>query len=287
MQVLRMRDGELPLDGPRVMGVLNVTPDSFSDGGRFLDPALAVEHGHRLAAEGADVIDVGGQSSRPGAEEVPPEEELRRVLPVIEALAKELAIFLSIDTCRPQVARAALDRGVHMVNDITALADPEMAGLVAERGAGLVLMHMQGTPRTMQLSPCYEDVVTDVRSFLEERVGRALEAGVPAEAIVIDPGIGFGKTVEHNLEILRRLGELGKLGYPLLVGTSRKSFIGKLSGAPAEERLAGSLASLVVARLNGAALFRVHDVTETRQALTLTDALTPGRRPRPASSPVG
>ncbi len=274
MPVLRLRDQAIPLDQPRVMGVVNVTPDSFSDGGWFLDPAVAVEHACRLATEGADIIDIGGMSSRPGAEEVTAKEELQRVLPVVEEVAERLEVPVSVDTWRSEVAEAVLARGARMINDITALGDPAMAELVAETGAGLVLMHMQGTPRSMQCDPHYEDVVTDIARFLAERAERARDAGVSAEAICLDPGIGFGKTLEHNLEILRRLGELAELGYPLLIGTSRKSFIGKVLGVPVEERLVGSLASLVVARLAGASLFRVHDVAETRQALALTEAIS-------------
>ncbi len=286
MPVLRLRDQAIPLDQPRVMGVVNVTPDSFSDGGRFLDPAVAVEHACRLATEGADIIDIGGMSSRPGAEEVAAKEELERVLPVLEEVAERLEVPVSVDTCRSEVAEAVLARGARMINDITALGDPAMAELVAETGAGLVLMHMQGTPRSMQCDPHYEDVVTDIGRFLAERAERARDAGVSAEAICLDPGIGFGKTLEHNLEILRRLGELAELGYPLLIGTSRKSFIGKVLGAPVEERLVGSLASLVVARLAGASLFRVHDVAETRQALALTEAISRSCWPVPTGTPT-
>ncbi len=274
MPVLRLRDQAIPLDQPRVMGVVNVTPDSFSDGGWFLDPAVAVEHACRLATEGADIIDIGGMSSRPGAEEVTVKEELQRVLPVVEEVAERLEVPVSVDTCHSEVAEAVLESGARMINDITALGDPAMAELVAETGAGLVLMHMQGNPRSMQCDPHYEDVLTDIGRFLAERAERARDAGVSAEAICLDPGIGFGKTLEHNLEILRRLGELAELGYPLLIGTSRKSFIGKVLGVPVEERLVGSLASLVVARLAGASLFRVHDVAETRQALALTEAIS-------------
>ena len=286
MPVLRLRDKAILLDQPRVMGVVNATPDSFSDRGRFLDRAAAVEQVCRLATEGADIVDIGGMSSRPGAEEVSVKEELRRVLPVVEEVAERLEVPVSVDTYRSEVAEAALERGARMINDITALSDPAMAELVAETGAGLVLMHMQGTPRTMQDAPQYEDVVRDIRGFLSERVERALAAGVSAEAIVVDPGIGFGKTVEHNLEILRRLGELTGLGYPLLIGTSRKSFIGKVLGVPVGERLVGSLASLVVARLAGASLFRVHDVAETRQVLALTEAISRGCWPTPTVTPL-
>lgn len=285
--VLRLRDRSMSLAEPRVMGIVNVTPDSFSDGGRYLEPAAAVEHALRLARQGADIIDIGGMSTRPGAEEVPVAEELRRVLPVVEGVLEQAEVVVSVDTYRSEVAREVLARGVHMINDITALGDPEMAPLVAETGAAVVLMHMQGTPRTMQQSPHYDDVVAEISAFLAERAERARAAGIPAEAVVVDPGIGFGKTVQHNLEILRRLGEFRRLGYPLLVGTSRKSFIGAVLGLPVEERLVGSLASVVVARLAGASLFRVHDVAETRQALALTEAIGRGLDWAPADSPTG
>jgi len=268
------------------MGIINVTPDSFSDGGKFLNPTLAVEQAYRMVAQGADIIDIGGMSSRPGAEEVSIEEELRRVRPVVEGVVEGVSVPVSVDTFRHQVAREVLEQGAHMINDITALSDPAMAPLVSESGAGLVLMHMQGTPGTMQRNPHYEDVVDDITRFLAERVKRARVAGVSHEAIVVDPGIGFGKTVEHNLEILRRLAEFADLGYPLLVGTSRKSFIGKVLRVPVEDRLPGSLASVVLARQAGATLFRVHDVAETRQALELTDAISCGRCSSSTAAPT-
>jgi len=277
----------MDLDEPRVMGIVNVTPDSFYDRGRFHDAGAAAEHARRLAAEGADIIDIGGMSSRPGAAEVSVAEELRRILPVVDAVVGTVTAAVSVDTCRAETARVALEHGVHLVNDITALADPLMARLVAEAGAGLALMHMQGTPATMQLAPQYADVVAEVGGYLVERAGRARAQGVPAEAIAIDPGIGFGKTVEHNLEVLRRLPELAALGYPVLVGTSRKSFIGKVLGVEAEDRLLGSLASVVVARLGGASLFRVHDVAETRQVLAVTEAVRRGRRAESAQVLTG
>lgn len=278
MAVLRLRGRVIDLDEPRVMGIVNVTPDSFYDGGRFHEAGAAVEHARRLAAQGADIIDIGGMSSRPGAAEISVAEELRRVLPVVDAVVETATAAVSVDTCRAETARVALEHGVHMVNDITALADPLLGRLVADAGAGLVLMHMQGTPATMQVAPHYEDVVAEVGRYLIERAGRARAAGVAPEAIVIDPGIGFGKTVAHNLQLLRRLAELAALGYPVLVGTSRKSFIGKVLGVEAEDRLVGSLASVVVARLAGASLFRVHDVAETRQVLAMTEAVRRGGR---------
>ncbi len=253
-----------------IMGILNVTPDSFSDGGRFLSPDAAVERALAMEKEGADIIDVGGESSRPGADPVPVEEELRRVLPVLERLRGKLRIPISIDTTKAEVAEAALRAGASIVNDISALRfDPAMAPLVAEFGAGLVLMHMLGTPKTMQQAPHYEDVVTEVRDFLAERAQYAQSQGIPREAIAVDPGIGFGKTVEHNLELLRRLPELVELGFPVLVGPSRKSFIGAILGLGVEERLEGTLAACAVAVVRGADILRVHDVKEVRRAADL------------------
>jgi dihydropteroate synthase len=258
--------------GARVMGVVNVTPDSFSDGGEFLEASVAIGHGLELLAEGADVLDVGGESTRPGAEAVSSEVELERVLPVIEGLAggeKQV----SIDTSKAAVAAAAIDAGATIVNDVTALGDPEMASLCAEREVALILMHMRGEPRTMQEDPTYGDVVDDVKAFLADRVERAVAAGVEEERIWVDPGIGFGKTVDHNLELLRRLGELRDLGRPILVGTSRKSFLGKLSGAPVDQRLGGTIATCVLAVANGAAAVRVHDVRPVREALAVEAAI--------------
>jgi dihydropteroate synthase len=254
------------------MGVVNVTPDSFSDGGQFLAAEAAIAHGRELAAEGADVLDVGGESTRPGAQAVGAEEEIARVLPVVEALAAD-GLAVSIDTSKAAVAAAAIEAGATTINDVTALGDPEMAALAADRGAELVLMHMQGSPRTMQEDPTYADVVDDVKAFLAERVQQAVAAGVAEERIWVDPGIGFGKTVEHNLELLRRLGELRDLGRPILVGTSRKSFLGKLSGAPVDRRLGGTIATCVLAVANGAAGVRVHDVAPVREALAIEAAI--------------
>jgi dihydropteroate synthase len=257
----------------KLMGVVNVTPDSFSDGGLFLEPEAAIAHGEQLVREGAAILDVGGESTRPGAEEVSAEEELARTQPVVADLAA-LGHEISIDTSKLPVAEAALDAGAAIVNDVTALrGDPEIAGLCADRDAGLVLMHMQGTPRTMQESPAYEDVVDDVKAFLAERMEVAVAAGVGEERIWLDPGIGFGKALEHNLELLRRLGELRELGRPLVVGTSRKSFIGKIDGSEADERLGGTVASCVLAAAEGADVLRVHDVAEVRQAMTVATAV--------------
>jgi dihydropteroate synthase len=258
---------------PRLMGVVNVTPDSFSDGGLYLDPEAAIAHGRELAEAGAEILDVGGESTRPGAEEVGVEEELRRVVPVVEGL-RGLEARISVDTSKASVAAAALDAGAEIVNDVTALrGDPEMAALCAERGAGVVLMHMLGTPRTMQDDPRYDDVVAEVKAFLAGRLEAALAAGIPEEGIWLDPGIGFGKTLAHNAELLRRLGELGELGRPLVVGTSRKSFIGRLDGSPASERLGGTIASSLLAAANGAEVLRVHDVAAVRQALAVAAAI--------------
>jgi dihydropteroate synthase len=257
---------------PKLMGVVNVTPDSFSDGGLFLDAAAAVAHGRELAREGAEILDVGGESTRPGAEEVSEEEELARVVPVVTELAATATV--SIDTSKAAVAEAALDAGAAIVNDVTALRhDPAIAALCAERGAGLVLMHMLGDPRSMQVSPAYDDVVDDVKAFLAERLEAAVAAGVAEEQVWLDPGIGFGKTLDHNLELLRRLGELRGLGRPVVVGASRKSFIGKVDGSGVGDRLGGTIAASVLAAAAGADVLRVHDVAEMSEALTVADAI--------------
>jgi dihydropteroate synthase len=259
--------------GLRLMGVVNVTPDSFSDGGLYLEPEAAIAHGEELVREGADILDVGGESTRPGAAAVAAEEETRRTEPVVSDLAA-LGHTVSIDTSKLAVAEAALAAGATIVNDITALrADPEIAPLCADRGATLVLMHMQGTPRTMQVDPRYDDVVDDVRAFLAERIETALAAGMAEERIWVDPGIGFGKTLEHNLELLRRLGELRRLGRPILVGTSRKSFIAKIDGSEADERAGGTIASSVLALAEGAEVLRVHDVAAVAQATRVATSI--------------
>jgi dihydropteroate synthase len=258
---------------PKLMGVVNVTPDSFSDGGLYLDPEAAIQHGEGHARAGAAILDVGGESTRPGAEEVSLEEELRRVEPVVAGLAGGEAT-ISVDTSKAAVAEAALGAGAEIVNDVTALrGDPEMAGLCADRGATVVLMHMLGSPRTMQENPVYEDVVADVKAFLAERVEAAVAAGIAEERIWLDPGIGFGKTAEHNLELLRRLAELRELGRPLVIGTSRKSFIGRVDGSDAGERLGGTIASSVLAAAEGAEVLRVHDVAEVGQAMAVATAI--------------
>jgi dihydropteroate synthase len=259
---------------PVIMGVVNVTPDSFSDGGLFLDAHAAVEHGRRLTSEGAAILDVGGESTRPGAEPVSEDEELRRVLPVVEQLAADGGARVSIDTTKAGVARAALDAGATIVNDVSAFRfDPGLAALVAESGADCCLMHMLGEPRTMQQDPRYDDVVSDVKAFLEERLAFATNEGVPEERVWLDPGIGFGKTVEHNLELLRRLDEIVAIGRPVVIGTSRKSFLGKLAGGRDEgRRLPGTIATNVVALERGATIFRVHDVAQNADALAVAAA---------------
>jgi dihydropteroate synthase len=261
-----------------VMGVVNVTPDSFSDGGQYLDPAAAIAHGLELEAQGATILDIGGESTRPGALPVSTKEEIARVVPVIEGLRSSKA-QISIDTSKATVAACALDAGATLVNDVTAFrGDPEMASLVAGRGVECCLMHMLGEPRTMQLDPHYDDVVSDVKAFLQERIAFAVTSGVAQERIMIDPGIGFGKTLEHNLELLRRLEEIVALGRPVAIGTSRKSFLGKLTGhTDPGERLAGTIATNVLAYERGARVFRVHDVAPVVDALNVAAATV--RRP--------
>jgi dihydropteroate synthase len=258
---------------PSVMGVVNVTPDSFSDAGVHFRAEDAVSEGRRMLEEGAAIVDIGGESTRPGAEPVPLDEELRRVLPVLEGLA---GLPISIDTAKAEVARRALEAGAELVNDVTALrGDPALAGVVADSNAYLCLMHMQGEPRTMQAAPRYDDVVGEVAAFLEERLSFAVAAGIAAERICLDPGFGFGKTVEHNLELLRRLGVIAALGRPVLVGISRKSTLGRLLGDPEAHigTTAASVSAAVLAYQRGASILRVHDVREHVEALTVAAAL--------------
>jgi dihydropteroate synthase len=277
--VWRCRDRELPLDERTlVMGIVNVTPDSFSDGGMFEDADAAVAHGLRLLEEGADLLDVGGESTRPGSDPVGAEEESRRVLPVLEGLRRGAPeALLSVDTRSAVVAEGALAAGAALVNDISAGADPDMFGVVAASGAGMILMHMRGEPKTMQQDPRYDDVVAEVRGFLAERLEAAVAAGVGRDRLAIDPGIGFGKNLQHNLELLRSIGSFRELGVPVLVGVSRKRFIGELSGAsdPAD-RLEGSVASAVWGATNGVDVVRVHDVAATVRALRVADAIARG-----------
>jgi dihydropteroate synthase len=266
------------MDAPYVlMGIVNVTPDSFSDGGAFQDPIAAVLHARRLISEGARIVDVGGESTRPGADPVDVEEELRRVVGVIEGIAGlGLPVQISIDTMKLAVAEAAVAAGATYVNDVTAFRnDPDLAGLVADRGLDCCLMHMLGEPRTMQAEPRYDDVVSEVKAFLEARMRVAIAAGVPEDRIQLDPGIGFGKTIEHNLELLRRIDEIVALGRPVVIGTSRKSFIGRITGRDVTERVHGTVATCVLALERGARVFRVHDVAAVADALAVTAATFP------------
>jgi dihydropteroate synthase len=262
------------------MGVVNVTPDSFSDGGLYLDRGAAVAHALELAGEGASILDFGGESTRPGADAVSAEVELERVVPVISVVLSSLGegVVLSVDTSKASVASAALSAGARLVNDVTAFrGDDAMAGVVADARVDCCLMHMLGDPRTMQVDPRYEDVVSDVKAFLEERMAFAVSAGVAEERIMLDPGIGFGKTVEHNLALLARLDELVALGRPVVIGTSRKSFLGRLTGREVGDRLAGTIATNVMAYERGATVFRVHDVAAVRDALAVAAATVSAR----------
>lgn len=263
----------LDLDIPVVMGVLNVTPDSFSDGGRFAGLPAALAQAERLAGEGAAIIDVGGASTRPGAAPVEVDEELRRVIPVVERLVERLALPVSVDTSKPEVMRAAIAAGASMINDVTALRVPGALEAVAESDVAICLMHMQGEPRTMQKEPRYTDVLVEVRDFLRGRVARCVAAGISVSRLVIDPGFGFGKTLEHNLELLRRLQELAADGHPVLAGLSRKSMIGTLTGRADGERLGGSLALAILAILSGARIVRAHDVAPTVDAIRIVAAM--------------
>jgi dihydropteroate synthase len=271
--------------GFRLMGIVNVTPDSFSDGGRFLAPGAAIEHGLSLIAEGAGIVDVGGESTRPGAEPVPVDEELRRVQPVVEGLAAAgTGAQISIDTSKAVVARAALDAGASLVNDVSALrGDPQMAGVVAESGPDCCLMHMLGEPRTMQRDPRYDDVVDDVKSFLLARLELAVAEGIDEDRLLLDPGIGFGKTIDHNLQLLARVDEIVALGRPVVIGTSRKAFLGRIGGDASDRseigqrRLAGTVASNVLALERGVSVFRVHEVAPVREGLAVAAATLGGR----------
>lgn len=277
-----LETGELELGdlisgpGPALVGILNVTPDSFSDGGDFLDPQKAAERAAVLLDEGARIVDVGGESTRPGSDPVSPEEELNRVLPAIRGILEDRpGAIISIDTYRAATASEALEAGAAIINDVTAFrGDPEMVGVVAEAGCPVVLMHMLGEPKTMQKNPYYGDVGREVREFLAERAARAGEAGVAQDKIILDPGIGFGKTLEHNLTLLKNLGAIAELGYPVLVGVSRKRFIGGITGAEAaRDRVSGTVAANVLAYQRGASLFRVHDVRANREALEVAEAI--------------
>lgn len=270
-RVLRAGRFEFVLDRPLIMGIVNVTPDSFSDGGRFLDSRAAIDHARALIAEGADIIDVGGESTRPGAPEVPASDELRRILPVVDALAREVP--LSVDTSKPDVMREVLRCGASMINDVTALGQPGAIEAIAGSDAAICLMHMQGTPRTMQFAPTYDDVVAEVTDFLRSRAVAVESAGVARERIVIDPGFGFGKTTEHNLALLRHLDVLRALGWPVLAGLSRKSMLGRIAGRELDDRMPASVAAALMAAQSGADVVRVHDVGPTRDALQVLRAV--------------
>jgi len=273
---MRMQIGARLFDGPGpfLMGIVNATPDSFSDGGRFLDADAAVAHALRLAEEGADLVDVGGESTRPGAPPVPEAEELRRVVPIVERLrARGFSLPISVDTAKGGVARAALAAGADLVNDVSGLADPDLGSAVAAAGAPIVLMHMRGTPADMQTRADYGDVVAEVAAELEGALARAVAAGIARERTIVDPGIGFAKTAEQSVELLARVGDLRRLGRPLLVGPSRKSFIGKLTGAPVAERMPGTIAAVTACVLAGVEILRVHDVAACRQAARVAAAL--------------
>ncbi len=270
----RHRRGSIGLSTPILIGVLNVTPDSFSDGGLHLDPRRAVERAAEMVAEGAQVIDVGGESTRPGAIGIDAASEIERVLPVVEALRSRFDLPISIDTRRARVARAALAAGADIVNDISALGDPEMAEVVADAGAGVILMHMRGSPESMQDDPWYGDVAAEVTEVLRSRLDYALRAGIAPECVALDPGIGFGKTYPHNLELIARLDLLAACGRPIVLGASRKAFLGALiGGAPPAGRAVATAAACVVGLLNGASIFRVHDVKVVREALQVAEAI--------------
>lgn len=264
---------QLDLTYPRVMGIVNVTPDSFSDGGQYAATDLAVAHAQQLIAEGADILDIGGESTRPGAEPVSLQEELRRVIPVIEALSKISTVPLSIDTYKPQVMQAAIHAGVDIVNDIRALQEEHALEVVANSNVGVCLMHMQGVPQTMQINPTYADVLSEVQQFLADRVAICLAHGINKNRIMLDPGFGFGKTKEHNIALIQHLDRLTQLGYPLLVGLSRKSVLGKIAGGDELQRLHAGLAASVISVMKGAKVVRVHDVKATVDALKVVAAV--------------
>jgi len=264
---------------PYIMGILNVTPDSFSDGGHYLTINSSVECARRMAEEGADIIDIGGESSRPGAEPVPLEVELERVIPVIKKLSDKIDILISIDTYKAKVAKEALKAGASIINDISGLRfDPMMAKIAAEAGCPVIIMHMKGTPRDMQRRPAYKDVVKEITAFFKERIAFAAENGIKKNRIIIDPGIGFGKTVRHNLEIIKRLKEFRKLGVPILIGPSRKSFIGRILNEPVDKRLEGTAAVVAISIANGANIVRVHDVKAMADVAKITDAINKSKR---------
>jgi dihydropteroate synthase len=270
---LRHARGTLNLAQPAVMGVLNVTPDSFSDGGRFLDPARALEHALRLVGEGAGIIDIGGESTRPGATPIATDEELRRVIPIVRALAAQSPVLISVDTSNPQVIEQAIGAGAGLINDVRALQEPGALAAVARSSAAVCLMHMRGEPLSMQQLPVYQNVRTEVREQLQQRLAACVAAGIESARLCIDPGFGFGKTVAHNLELLRHLADFTDLGAPVMAGLSRKSMLATLTGRGPDERLAGSVALACVAVLNGARIIRAHDVAATVDALRVVHAV--------------
>ena len=271
LQPMACGEYTLSFDRTLLMGVLNVTPDSFSDGGLFFDVEAAVTHAKQMVHDGADIIDVGGESTRPGSAPLSAKEEVQRILPVVTRLTHEISVPISIDTYKPLVAKACLKAGVHLVNDITGLANPDMTSIVAKNDVPVIIMHMQGTPTNMQEHPTYNDVIKEINTFFHERITNARNAGI--KKVIIDPGIGFGKTLEHNLFILKHLDSFTTHGCPLLVGPSRKSFIGRITGLPAQERLEGTIAAVAIAVMNGAHIVRVHDVKECKRAIQVTDAI--------------
>jgi len=263
----------LRFDGTRVMGIVNNTPDSFSKDGLAGDVRMAIARGEAMFAEGADIVDVGGESTRPGADPVPADEELRRVIPIIEALGGHHSGRVSVDTMKPEVAQAAMFAGASTVNDVSGLRNKDMIEVVAEHDAAVIIMHMLGNPRTMQEGPRYKDVIEDIKKYLSDRIAAAEKSGVSPRKIMVDPGIGFGKTKDHNLEIIARLGELRSLGKPIVIGVSRKAFIGTITGRPVEDRLEGSIAAATLAAIHGADIVRVHDVSSTVRALAVAHAI--------------
>jgi len=277
--ILRWSGNVLDLDvKTRIMGVLNVTPDSFSDGGQYFETHTAIERGITMAREGADIIDVGGESTRPYSQKITAKEELDRVIPVIEALGKELAIPISIDTCKGEVAQAALSAGASMINDISALRfDPDMASIAAEAGVPVILMHMKGMPATMQKNPTYGDLIPEIFDFLEDAIARSVSAGIKRDLIIVDPGIGFGKTFDHNLKIIKELSRFAALESPILLGTSNKAFIGHILGKEAHERDTGTMATVAYGVINGAHIVRVHHVRKAVETVRMVEAIKKGR----------
>lgn len=270
LKAIKCRNHILNFDETLIMGILNVTPDSFSDGGLFIDAGKAIEHAKQMVEDGADIIDVGGESTRPGSEPISDEDEFARIEPIIKKIV-DIDAPISVDTYKPYVARKCIELGAHIINDITGLRNQAMIDLAAELKVPVVVMHMKGEPKNMQQNPVYEDLVNEIKKFLREKISKAKRAGI--DNIIIDPGIGFGKTTEHNLQILKRLNEFAELGCPVMVGPSRKSFIGNITGLKVGERLEGTLASAAIAVMNGANIIRVHDVNQCKRAIQIADAI--------------